>query len=73
MSTIFRFFVEWRYVDLRHDRDKLRLVEVGLHKLFPGQGGEFARSDEELRWFLGCELEMNGGNLGLGSNRTARR
>jgi len=39
--------------------DAIIVDKVGLRKLFPGQGGEFARTDEELKWFLGRELEMN--------------
>lgn len=33
--------------------------KVGLRKLFPGQGGEFAKTVDELKWFIGRELEMN--------------
>jgi putative ABC transport system permease protein len=39
--------------------DAIIVDKVGLRKLFPGQGGEFARTDDELKWFLGRELEMN--------------
>jgi putative ABC transport system permease protein len=39
--------------------DGVIVDKVGLRKLFPGQGGESARRDEDLRWFLGRELEMN--------------
>lgn len=39
--------------------DAVVVDKVGLRKLFPGQGGESARTNEELRWFLGRELEMN--------------
>jgi putative ABC transport system permease protein len=38
--------------------DAIIVDKVGLRKLFPGQGGEFARTDQELKWFLGRELEM---------------
>jgi len=39
--------------------DAVIVDKVGLRKLFPGQGGESARTNDELRWFLGRELEMN--------------
>jgi putative ABC transport system permease protein len=39
--------------------DGIIVDKVGLRKLFPGQGGEWARTDDELRWFLGRQLEMN--------------
>ncbi|MDR3637068.1 MAG: ABC transporter permease [Isosphaeraceae bacterium] len=39
--------------------DAIVVDKVGLRKLFPGQGGESARTDEELRWFIGRQLEMN--------------
>ncbi|MFI5458392.1 MAG: ABC transporter permease [Isosphaerales bacterium] len=39
--------------------DAVIVDKVGLRKLFPGQGGEFATTDQELKWFLGRELEMN--------------
>ncbi len=39
--------------------DAIIVDKVGLRKLFPGQGGESARTDEELRWFVGRQLEMN--------------
>ncbi len=39
--------------------DAIIVDKVGLRKLFPGQGGEFARTDDELKWFLGRQLEMN--------------
>ncbi len=39
--------------------DGIIVDKVGLRKLFPGQGGEFARTDDELKWFLGRQLEMN--------------
>ena len=39
--------------------DAVIVDKVGLRKLFPGQGGEFARTDQELNWFLGREFEMN--------------
>jgi putative ABC transport system permease protein len=44
--------------DLRKP-DAVIVDKVGLRKLFPGQGGESAHSNDELRWFLGRELEMN--------------
>ena len=33
--------------------------KVGLRKLFPGQGGETAKTNDDLKWFIGKELEMN--------------
>jgi putative ABC transport system permease protein len=33
--------------------------KVGLRKLFPNQGGETAKSNDDLKWFLGKEVEMN--------------
>jgi putative ABC transport system permease protein len=39
--------------------DAIIVDKVGLRKLFPGQGGESASTVEELRWFLGRQLEMN--------------
>jgi putative ABC transport system permease protein len=39
--------------------DAVIVDKAGLRKLFPGQGGEPARTNGELRWFLGRELEMN--------------
>ena len=39
--------------------DAIIVDKVGLRKLFPGQGGESARTDDELNRFLGRELEMN--------------
>jgi len=39
--------------------DAIIVDKVGLRKLFPGQGGESARADEELRWFVGRQVEMN--------------
>lgn len=44
--------------DLRRP-DAIIVDKVGLRKLFPGQRGESARTNDELRWFLGQELEMN--------------
>lgn len=39
--------------------DSIVVDRIGLRKLFPKQGGEFAETEEELRWFVGRELEMN--------------
>jgi putative ABC transport system permease protein len=39
--------------------DAIIVDKVGLRRLFPRQGGEFARTDDELKWFLGRQLEMN--------------
>ena len=39
--------------------DAVIVDKVGLRKLFPGQGGESAGTVDELRRFLGRELEMN--------------
>jgi putative ABC transport system permease protein len=39
--------------------DAVIVDKVGLRKLFPRQGGETARTDEDLQWFLGRQLEMN--------------
>ncbi len=39
--------------------DGIVVDKVGLRKLFPGQRGEFAKTDKELTWFLGRQLEMN--------------
>ena len=39
--------------------DAVIVDEIGIYKLFPGQGGESARTDDELERFLGRELEMN--------------
>ncbi len=47
-----------RLIDLWQP-DGVIVDKVGLRKLFPGQGGEFARTAEELRPFLGRALEMN--------------
>jgi putative ABC transport system permease protein len=47
-----------RTVDLWRP-DGVVVDKVGLRKLFPGQGGELARTDADLRWFLGRQLEMN--------------
>jgi putative ABC transport system permease protein len=47
-----------RAVDLWRP-DGVIVDKVGLRRLFPGQGGESARTDAELRRFLGRPLEMN--------------
>ncbi len=47
-----------RTVDLWQP-DGIIVDKIGLRKLFPEQGGEAARTDAELRWFLGRQLEMN--------------
>jgi putative ABC transport system permease protein len=39
--------------------DAVIVDKVGLRKLFPGQAGESAQTNDELRWFLGRELEMH--------------
>ncbi len=39
--------------------DAIIVDKVGLRKLFPGQGGESAVTDDELKRFIGRELEMN--------------
>jgi len=44
--------------DLRRP-DAIIVDKVGLRKLYPGQGGESAKTNDELRKFLGRELEMN--------------
>ncbi len=44
--------------DLRKP-DAIIVDRVGLRKLYPGQGGESAKSSAELRKFVGRELEMN--------------
>ncbi|HEV3168585.1 MAG TPA: ABC transporter permease [Isosphaeraceae bacterium] len=44
--------------DLRKP-DAIIVDKVGLRKLYPGQGGETAKTPEELRKFLGREIEMN--------------
>jgi putative ABC transport system permease protein len=44
--------------DLRKP-DAIIVDKVGLRKLYPGQGGEFAKTPQELERFLGRELEMN--------------
>ena len=36
--------------------DAVIVDKVGLRKLFPGQGGEFARTSRELKWFLGARI-----------------
>lgn len=46
------------YADLRRP-DAVIVDKVGLRKLFPGQGGDSAKTADELRWFIGKELEMN--------------
>ena len=46
-------------VDLRKP-DGVIVDKVGLRKLFPGHGGEFARTDQELNWFLGREFDRDG-------------
>lgn len=52
-----RLFVG-NYSDLRRP-DAVIVDKVGLRKLFPNQGGETARTGDELKWFVGRELEMN--------------
>lgn len=39
--------------------DAVIVDKVGLRKLFPGQGGESARTEADLRRFIGRRLEMN--------------
>ena len=46
------------YADLRRP-DAVIVDKVGLRKLFPGQGGDSAKTNEDLKWFIGKELEMN--------------
>ena len=46
-----------RLIDLRKP-DAVIVDQVGLRKLFPGQGGETAKP-EALKRFIGRELEMN--------------
>lgn len=47
-----------RTVDLWQP-DAIIVDKVGLRKLFPGQKGESARTEAELRRFIGRRLEMN--------------
>jgi putative ABC transport system permease protein len=47
-----------RLRDLRKP-DAIIVDRVGLRKLYPNQGGEFAQTPQELEKFLGRELEMN--------------
>ncbi len=46
------------YHDLRRPESVI-VDRVGLRKLFPGQGGETTTDPNELRKFLGREMEMN--------------
>jgi putative ABC transport system permease protein len=47
-----------KLADLRRP-DAIVVDKVGLRKLYPGQGGESAKTNEELQKFLGREIEMN--------------
>jgi putative ABC transport system permease protein len=47
-----------KLADLRRP-DAIIVDKVGLRKLYPGEGGEFAKTPAELLPFIGREIEMN--------------
>jgi putative ABC transport system permease protein len=47
-----------KLADLRRP-DAILVDKVGLRKLYPGEGGEFAKTPEQLLPYIGREIEMN--------------